>query len=87
MIGTLSTKESNLKEGKIGPTKRTFFIFFLLSIYIFIHFRNQKNYSWVEKILGAHLPPCPQVTPIYLSIYLSINKFSSALQATGFQSP
>jgi hypothetical protein len=47
------------KRGKIGPIKRKFFIFFLLSIFSFaiIQFRNQINYSLVQKIGGGVFSP------------------------------
>jgi hypothetical protein len=44
VLGTLFYNESNLKEGKVGPIERKFFVFFSLSfLFATIHFSNQKN--------------------------------------------
>jgi hypothetical protein len=66
------TKESNLKEGKIGPIKRKVFIFFFLSIFYLPLFNSvTKEIPRLEKYMGGggrreHVPPLPppQVTPM-----------------------
>jgi hypothetical protein len=57
--------ESNLKEGKIGPIKRKFFIFFFVCfLFAIIQLNNQNNYSSLPKTPGGGF--APQIMPMFI---------------------
>jgi hypothetical protein len=60
------TKESNLKEGEIGPHKtQVFHVLFVYVLFAIIHFSNQKIYCRLKKYLEGAFAPFPsQVTPM-----------------------
>jgi hypothetical protein len=72
-----------LKEGKICPIKRKFFVLSAYFLFAIIQFSKQKTICRLKKywegIWGGHLPcfarPPPKVTPMDTAVYHSAVKF------------
>jgi hypothetical protein len=79
------TKESNLKEGKIGPIKRKFLVFFSLSIFYLPLFNSVTEKAIPRlKNIGGHLtphapPPPPKLRLWVLAVCNTLSVYHCAL--------